>query len=117
MNAIGNDWQQYIRNILTADSYIPKKTLINNSPIEHFRFFQEIPQYENKCKPLKWCIVSEDEQHKCEIIKHAGITTGMYPQIECPSPSKNEVECLKEISEGKSDFMGIDSNFGYIARQ
>lgn len=42
---------------------------------------------------------------------------GIFPLIECNEPVAGAITCLKEISEGRADFTGIDSNLGYIARQ
>lgn len=48
----------------------------------------------------------------------AGITTGVYPVIECKEPvNQNSIGCIKEVNEGRADFTVIDSNFGYIARR
>lgn len=66
---------------------------------------------------MKWCTKSLEEKEKCESIRAAGITTHVYPMIECQKPVADTITCLKEVREGRADFTGIDSNFGYIARQ
>lgn len=50
-------------------------------------------------------------------MRTAGITTGAYPLIECRDPSPDTVACLNDVNKGRADFTGIDSNFGFIARQ
>lgn len=51
------------------------------------------------------------------MLREAGVTTGILPLIECHSPVAGTVACMKEVSEGRADFTGIDSNYGYIARK
>jgi len=34
----------------------------------------------------------------------------------CNNPRSDTVSCLSDVSSGKSDFVGIDSNFGFLAR-
>lgn len=45
------------------------------------------------------------------------MTSGVYPILECLEPQTSVVTCLNEINAKRADFMGIDSNFGYLARQ
>lgn len=67
---------------------------------------------------MNWCTKSLAEKEKCEVIRTAGITAGVYPIIECREPvNEGSIGCLKEVSQGKADFTVIDSNFGYIARR
>lgn len=63
-----------------------------------------------------WCTTSTEEKEKCEVVRAVGITTGVYPVIECRDPSSNTVSCLNDVNSGRADFTGIDSNFGFIAR-
>lgn len=51
------------------------------------------------------------------MIRAGGITTGVYPLIECKEPAVNTVSCLDQISKGQADFIGIDSTLGFIARR
>lgn len=64
-----------------------------------------------------WCTTSAEEKEKCEVVRAGGITTGVQPVIECRDPLSSVVGCLNDISTGHTDFAGIDSNFGYLARQ
>lgn len=64
-----------------------------------------------------WCTTSPEEREKCNVLKAVGITTGILPAIECPVSKANVVTCLSDISAKRADFMGIDSNYGYLARQ
>lgn len=85
-----------------------------------FNFFadRQVPYSQPLCTTqAKWCTKSVDEKEKCDVIQTAGITTGVFPLIECMEPVANAVSCLKEVNEGRADFTTIDSNFGYIARQ
>lgn len=66
---------------------------------------------------VTWCTKSLEEKEKCEIIRTAGITTGIYPLIECQEPVAGAISCLKEVSEGRASFTLIDGNLGYVARE
>lgn len=78
---------------------------------------REIPYAQTLCSSQsKWCTTSLEEKEKCEVIRTAGITNGIYPLIECLDPVLNTVRCLSDIDEENADFTGIDSNFGFIAR-
>lgn len=78
---------------------------------------REIPFGQPLCSTqLKWCTTSTMERDKCEIARAAGISTGVYPIIECLEPSGSVVGCLYDVSSGRADFTGIDSNFGFLAR-
>lgn len=78
---------------------------------------REIPYAQTLCSTqAKWCTTSSEEKEKCEVIRAAGITNGIYPLIECLDPVLNTVRCLSDIDDGNADFTGIDSNFGFIAR-
>lgn len=66
---------------------------------------------------VNWCTKSLEEREKCDIIRVAAMTTGIYPLIECQEPVAGGINCLKEVSEGRASFTGIDGNLGYIARQ
>jgi len=64
-----------------------------------------------------WCTTSLEENEKCEVVRAGGVTTGVYPIIECREPATNVVSCLADVSAGRADLTGIDSNFGFLARQ
>lgn len=67
--------------------------------------------------PINWCTRSYEEKTKCDILSTAALTTGIIPNIICNDPKSDTVSCISDISKGKSDFVGIDSNFGYLARK
>lgn len=70
------------------------------------------------CSTITWCTKSLEEKDKCEVIRAAGLTAGVYPLIECQDPVVfGTLGCLKAVDEGKADFTVIDSNYGYIARR
>jgi len=50
------------------------------------------------------------------VVRAGGITTGVYPTIECRQPESSTVKCLDQVSKGRADFVSVDSNFGFIAR-
>lgn len=52
------------------------------------------------------------------MIRAAGLTTGVYPSLECQNPVvMGTLGCLNEVHEGRADFTVIDSNYGYIAKR
>lgn len=76
-----------------------------------------VPYEQSLCSTqVKWCTASTIEREKCEVARAAGISTGVYPLIECLKPSGSTVGCLYDVSNGQADFTGIDSNFGFLAR-
>lgn len=141
------NYENYIREILTADSLVPVKTSIQRprdffypctwiqwpSTAELVKYFiwfyiksrldRGIPYSQPICplapeaSSVSWCTKSLEEKEKCEAIRAAGITTHVYPLIECQKPVADTITCLNEVRDGRADFTGIDSNFGYIARQ
>lgn len=106
--------------MLQSDNHI----VIQSTPIqtvrEYIRFKRPIPQHStsDQCSTVtSWCTTSRNEQEKCEILSNAGLTTGILPLIECKNNVDNDVACLREIQASRSDFTGIDSNHGYLARK
>lgn len=78
---------------------------------------RDVPFGQTLCSTQStWCTVSNEEKEKCEVVRAAGISTGVYPIIECRDPAGSTVACLNDVSSGRADFTGIDSNFGFIAR-
>ena len=78
---------------------------------------RSIPITNDLCSTsVNWCTTSHDEYDKCALVREAGITIGTLPLVNCYGPMANTVSCLSEISNDRADFMGIDSNFGYLAR-
>lgn len=87
--------------------------------IYNFKLFsvRDIPIDRELCdSKITWCTTSIEENNKCQVLRAGGITTGVQPIIECKSPSNGVIQCLDDISKDKADIMGIDSNYGYIAR-
>lgn len=66
---------------------------------------------------IRWCTQSIEEKKKCDVIRTAAVITGIFPNITCNEPSSNLSACLSDVSNDKADFVGIDSNFGYLARK
>lgn len=122
MNTIGaSSWQSGLREIIQTDSYTPVNVAIQ-LPADYIRPFRSIPVLaadNDMCSTkVTWCTTSVQEKQKCEVVRAAGLSTGVFPLIECrDQPTGGVVSCLKDISEHFADFMGIDSNFGYLARQ
>lgn len=79
---------------------------------------REVPVDHDLCSTQSiWCTTSIEEKDKCEVVRAGGITTGVYPTIECRSPASSIVTCLDHVNKGRADFVGVDSNYGFIARQ
>lgn len=79
---------------------------------------RNIPKENTYCNTeISWCTRNVDEKQECDVIRAASISTGVFPVITCHDPVKNgTIECMSNINKNTSKFMGIDSNFGYIAR-
>jgi hypothetical protein len=109
-------WETAVREIIQADSFFVNDATIQ-APRDYFRPYRDVPVALSLCSTSAiWCTTSIEEKDKCEVIRAGGITTGVYPLIECKEPSSNVVSCLADISAGRADFAGIDSNFGFLAR-
>lgn len=113
-----DDWRQTTLNILTgSDQYILKqvyKDIVRNY-VEKKR---PIPQANTYCNTeISWCTRNNDEKEECDVIRAGGISSGVFPNINCHNPVLNgTIECMNNINKNTSKFMGIDSNYGYIAR-
>ncbi|XP_026318493.1 transferrin-like [Hyposmocoma kahamanoa] len=69
------------------------------------------------CIPSRrWCVTSQEEFHKCSWVQAAAHSLGIQPPISCVSRS-SVLHCLKDIADNLADFMAIQANYGYIARQ
>ncbi|XP_031637288.1 transferrin-like [Contarinia nasturtii] len=111
-----SSWEIAIKEILTADSLTPVETSIQK-PRDFFYPFRELPFSQSLCSTqANWCTKSFEEKEKCDIVRVAGITTGIQPLIECNDPVGDAIHCLKEVNEERADFVAIDSSLGYIAR-
>lgn len=113
----GQAWQEAIKEILTHDSMTVRDSAIQ-APNSYINAKRPLPVEQDVCDTkVKWCTTSVLEHEKCQVARAAGVTTGTYPLVECRSPTTDTIRCLSDIAKGEADFMGIDSNYGYIARQ
>ncbi|KAJ6648602.1 Transferrin [Pseudolycoriella hygida] len=109
-------WETAIKEIIQADNFFVNDATIQ-APRDYFRPYRDVPVAISLCSTNSiWCTTSLEEREKCEVVRAGGITSGVYPIIECKEPSSNVVSCLAEVSAGKADLTGIDSNFGFLAR-
>ncbi|XP_055312827.1 transferrin-like [Sitodiplosis mosellana] len=112
-----NGWESAIKDIITADNLTPVITTIQR-PRDIFFPYREVPYSLPLCSTTaNWCTKSIEEKEKCDVLHTAGVTTGIFPLIECNEPvAGGAISCLEEVNEGRADFTGIDSSLGYIAR-
>uniref|UniRef100_A0A7G3B0J1 Putative transferrin n=1 Tax=Lutzomyia longipalpis TaxID=7200 RepID=A0A7G3B0J1_LUTLO len=111
-------WKDAIKSIITSESSVIHRPQSLQRLRDYVRTIREIPIDFNFCSTRStWCTTSADEYEKCRVISAGGLTSGILPTIECRSPRSNAVACLNDISTNGSDFMGIDSNYGFLARQ
>ncbi|XP_059607421.1 transferrin-like [Phlebotomus argentipes] len=110
-------WKDAIKAIITAESSVIHRPQSLQRLRDYVRSIREIPIDFNFCSTRStWCTTSADEYEKCLVISAGGLTSGVLPTIECRAPRSNPVACLNDINTNGSDFMGIDSNFGFLAR-
>lgn len=112
-------WEDSLRQILIPDSSsIVAVNAIVTLP-DYMRPIRPVPiAVESACPAgIRWCTHSYDEKQKCEVLRMAALTTGIVPNIFCNDPKSDTVTCISDVSSGKADFVGIDSNFGYLARK
>jgi hypothetical protein len=114
----GFGWEDSLREILASDTsqVMPASNIVRvpdfMSPL------RPIPIGLDVCNnAIKWCTHSFDEKEKCDVLRMAALTTGIVPAITCNSPRSEVVSCLSDVQKKKADFVGIDSNFGFLARQ
>lgn len=110
-------WESSLRQILTGDSQTV--TSVNNIVrlIDYMPPIRSIPIAIDMCRTTStWCTHSFDEKEKCEVLRMAALTTGIYPVLNCADPRSDTVSCISDVSSGKADFVGIDSNYGFLAR-
>lgn len=111
-------WEMAIKDILTAGSAVVTDVRNIVAVRDYIAPFREVPVPFGLCSTTsKWCTKSYEEQQKCEVLRVAGLTSGVFPQIVCNDPKFGAVSCLDDVSSGKADMVGIDSNFGFLARQ
>lgn len=112
-------WEASLRSILVPDSTeIVAVNAIVRLP-DYIGPIRTIPISDiSTCpEPIKWCTHSYEEKLKCDVVKAAALTSGIQPEIICTPPKSDTVSCISDVSSGKADFVGIDSNYGYLARQ
>lgn len=114
----GSGWESSLRQILTSDtSSIVPVTAIVRLP-DFIAPIRPIPIGIDICgNGVKWCTHSYDEKDKCDVLRMAALTTGIVPDIICNNPKTDVMACIDDVSKAKADFVGIDSNFGYLARK
>lgn len=113
----GSGWESALRQILAPDSTsVVAVSNILRLP-DYIAPIRPIPIGIDVCPSVRWCTHSYDEKEKCDVLRVAALTTGIVPNIACNSPRSDAVSCLSDVSSNKADFVGIDSNFGYLARK
>lgn len=109
---------QAIRAILRHDNNVLHNVVNLQGVREYVRTYRNVPVNFDTCVPdFRWCTTSTDERRKCETIRAGGISAGILPSIVCNEPRDSVFECMNDIRGDVADFMGIDSNFGYLARK
>ncbi|XP_037032135.1 transferrin-like [Bradysia coprophila] len=109
-------WETAVKDIIQADNFFVNDATIQ-APRDYFRLYRDVPIAISLCSTnAVWCTSSLEENEKCEVIRAGGVTSGVYPIIECKEPATSVVSCLGDVSAGRADLMGIDSNFGFLAR-
>ena len=118
-NSASMGWESALRQILNPDA--STIVAVNNivSLPDYMRPIRPVPiAVESACPAgIRWCTHSYDEKEKCEVLRMAALTTGIVPNIFCTTPRSDTVSCISDVSSNKADFVGIDSNFGYLARK
>lgn len=110
-------WESSLRQIVTPDksSVVAVRNIVRLP--DYIAPIRPIPTGIEVCPSIRWCTHSYDEKDKCEVLRAAGLTTGIIPNIVCNAPKSDTITCISDVSSGKADFVGIDSNFGYLARK
>lgn len=112
-------WESALRRILTPDS----TTVVAVNAIvilaDYITPIRPIPiAIEPSCPTaIRWCTQSYDAKEKCDVLRMAALMTGIVPNIICNDHKSDTVSCISDVSSNKADFIGIDSNFGFLARQ
>jgi Transferrin len=113
-----SNWESSLTSILTADSSSIYNVQNIVPLVDYVNAIRPIPAAIGMCKTTSiWCTHSYDEKEKCDVLKSAALTLGIFPIIECSNPRSDAVSCLSDIHTQKADFVGVDSNYGYLARQ
>jgi hypothetical protein len=116
--ATNSGWESSLRQIITPDaSTVHAVNAIVRLP-DYIAPIRPIPIGIDVCaNSIRWCTHSYDEKEKCEVLRMAALTSGIVPNIVCNDAKSDTVSCISDVSSNKADFVGIDSNFGYLARQ
>ncbi|XP_058458276.1 transferrin-like [Malaya genurostris] len=110
-------WKQSIQEIIEHDSRTAISVGSIQAPVDYLRPYRQVPIVSDLCQTTaRWCTTSLEEKEKCDVLRTAALTTGIYPMIECSDPVTSRMTCLNEIASQRADFTGIDSNYGYLAR-
>lgn len=113
-----SSWEGSLRQMILPDSTQLVAVDFIVSLRDYIATRRPIPVGVENCPaPIRWCTSSEGERDKCNVIRMAGITTGIRPHISCNDPRSDAVTCLSEVGAGRADFVGVDSNFGFIGRK
>lgn len=113
----GESWEQAIQEIIGHDSRSALSVGSIQLPVDYLRPYRALPIPSDLCQTTaRWCTTSPEEKDKCDVLRTAALTTGIFPTIECPADTTSRMTCLNEIANNRFDFTGIDSNFGYLAR-
>lgn len=111
-------WESALREIITQDSHTIRPAVAMVTVRDYVSRTRSMPLGAEMCNTtVKWCTKSDGEKMKCDVLRTAAITTGIYPIIECRDPRSDSVSCISDVSTGKADLVGIDSNYGFLARQ
>lgn len=112
-----SNWEQAIQEIITQDSRTAVSVGSIQAPVDYLRPYRQLPIPSDLCQTTaRWCTTSPEEKDKCDVVRTAALTSGIFPTIECIDPTTSRMSCLNEIANNRADFTGIDSNFGYLAR-
>ncbi|XP_058829124.1 transferrin-like [Topomyia yanbarensis] len=116
-DAIGSAWKESVLEIVGHDSRSAVSVGSIQAPVDYLRPYRQIPIASDLCQTTaRWCTTSLEEKEKCDVLRTAALTTGIYPMLECTDPATSRMTCLNEIASQRADFSGIDSNFGFLAR-
>lgn len=113
----GAPWENAIHEIISHDSRTVLSVGSIQAPVDYLRPYRSVPVATDFCQTTsRWCTTSPEEREKCDVLRAAALTTGIYPLIECADPTTSRMACMNDIANNRSDFMGIDSNYGFLAR-
>ncbi|XP_065076164.1 transferrin-like [Ochlerotatus camptorhynchus] len=113
----GSAWEQAIQEIINHDSRTAISVGSIQAPVDYLRPYRQLPIPSDLCQTTsRWCTTSPEEKDKCDVLRTAALTSGIFPTIECIDPTTSRMTCLNEIANNRADFTGIDSNYGYLAR-